>query len=80
MLMAGMKVGDFGLARDVYAKEYYRKTGGGMLPLRCVYVSLRIRFTRMCRWMAPESFMDGVYSVKSDVWMFGVLMWGMLLM
>jgi hypothetical protein len=31
-----MKIGDFGLARDVYAKEYYRKTGGGMLPLRFV--------------------------------------------
>ena len=79
MLMTGMKVGDFGLARDVYAKEYYRKTGGGMLPLRCAHAVVCLLPSRACRWMAPESFMDGVYSVKSDVWMFGVLMWGMLL-
>ena len=30
-----------------------------------------------CRWMAMESFMDGVFTVTSDMWMFGVLMWGM---
>ena len=29
------------------------------------------------RWMAPESIMDGIFSEKSDMWMFGVLMWGM---
>ena len=27
------------------------------------------------RWMAPESIVDGKYSVKSDVWAFGVVMW-----
>ena len=35
-----VKVGDFGMARDVYETEYYKKQGRGLLPLR---------------WMAPES-------------------------
>jgi hypothetical protein len=28
------------------------------------------------RWMSPESIADQVYSKKSDVWMFGALVWG----
>ena len=35
-----VKVGDFGMARDIYETEYYRKQGKGLLPVR---------------WMAPES-------------------------
>ena len=54
-----LKLGDFGMARDIYFTEYYRKTGTGMLPLR---------------WMAPESLFDGIYNVKTDIWMFGMLM------
>ena len=29
------------------------------------------------RWMAPESYFDGTWDARSDVWMFGVLVWGM---
>lgn len=55
-----VKIGDFGLARDVYRNDYYRKEGEGLLPVR---------------WMAPESLIDGVYTTQSDVWAFGVLLW-----
>jgi serine/threonine protein kinase len=27
------------------------------------------------RWMSPESIADQVYSKKSDVWMFGIVMY-----
>lgn len=48
-----VKIGDFGLARDIYKNDYYRKTGEGLLPVR---------------WMAPESLMDGIFTTQSDVW------------
>ena len=55
-----MKIGDFGLTRDIYASNYYRSDLRGMLPVR---------------WMAPESIVDGLSTAQSDVWAFGVLLW-----
>ncbi|KAM4694286.1 proto-oncogene tyrosine-protein kinase ROS [Discoglossus pictus] len=55
-----VKIGDFGLARDVYKNDYYRKQGEGLLPVR---------------WMPPESLIDGIFSIRTDVWSFGVLLW-----
>ncbi|XP_060046544.1 proto-oncogene tyrosine-protein kinase ROS [Erinaceus europaeus] len=58
-----VKIGDFGLARDVYKNDYYRKRGEGLLPVR---------------WMAPESLVDGIFTTQSDVWSFGILTWEIL--
>ncbi|CAB3989128.1 fibroblast growth factor receptor homolog 1-like isoform X2 [Paramuricea clavata] len=58
-----LKVADFGLARDVHAMDYYRKTTDGRLPVK---------------WMAIEALFDRVYSSKSDVWGFGVVLWEIL--
>ncbi|KAL6419470.1 hypothetical protein ACFW04_009355 [Cataglyphis niger] len=55
-----VKIGDFGLARDVYENDYYRKKGQDLLPVR---------------WMAPESLVIGKFTSQSDVWSFGVIMW-----
>ncbi|KAL3280389.1 hypothetical protein HHI36_017874 [Cryptolaemus montrouzieri] len=54
------KVADFGFARDVIASHIYERKSEGRLPIR---------------WMAPESLYDNIFSVKSDVWSFGILMW-----
>ncbi|CAB4014071.1 fibroblast growth factor receptor 4-like isoform X1 [Paramuricea clavata] len=54
------KIADFGLARDIYCENYYRKTSGGRLPLR---------------WMAYESIFNGITTSQSDAWSFGVLLW-----
>uniref|UniRef100_A0A8C6RDK4 Proto-oncogene tyrosine-protein kinase ROS n=1 Tax=Nannospalax galili TaxID=1026970 RepID=A0A8C6RDK4_NANGA len=58
-----VKIGDFGLAREIYKNDYYRKRGEGLLPVR---------------WMAPESLVDGIFTTQSDVWSFGILVWEIL--
>ncbi|XP_060523799.1 tyrosine kinase receptor Cad96Ca-like [Cylas formicarius] len=54
------KVADFGFARDVISSLVYERKSEGRLPIR---------------WMAPESLYDNIFSVKSDIWSFGVLIW-----
>ncbi|CAG9135656.1 unnamed protein product [Plutella xylostella] len=57
-----VKVGDFGMTRDIYETDYYRKGSKGLLPVR---------------WMSPESLKDGVFSSNSDAWSYGVVLWEM---
>ncbi|CAB4030749.1 partial, partial [Paramuricea clavata] len=54
------KVGDFGLARDIYKYQKYSKKSSGFVPIK---------------WMAIESIGDLIFTEKSDVWSFGVLLW-----
>jgi len=55
-----LKIADFGLARDVHSNDYYRKMGDGRLPVK---------------WMAPEALFHRRYTIQSDVWSFGILLW-----
>ncbi|XP_025263429.1 protein sevenless isoform X2 [Camponotus floridanus] len=55
-----IKIGDFGLARNIYKDDYYIMEGERHLPIR---------------WMAPESLRMNRFTSQSDVWSFGVLMW-----
>ncbi|KAK4036254.1 hypothetical protein OUZ56_028317 [Daphnia magna] len=55
-----VKIADFGMSRDIYRADYYRKGGKAMLPVK---------------WMPPEAFLEGVFTSKTDVWSFGVLLW-----
>ncbi|KAG7454096.1 hypothetical protein MATL_G00263880 [Megalops atlanticus] len=54
------KIGDFGMARDIYRASYYRKGGRAMLPVK---------------WMPPEAFLEGIFTCKTDIWSFGILLW-----
>lgn len=54
-----VKISDFGMSRSLYESAYYRVQGTLILPIR---------------WMACETFY-GKFSVKSDAWAFGVVLW-----
>ena len=47
------KLSDFGLARGVHEKDYYKMAARTALPVR---------------WMAPESLLYGKFTIASDVW------------
>ena len=49
-----IKITDFGLSEDVYARNYFRQGKGSAVKLPV-------------KWMAPESLHDGVFSDKTDV-------------
>ncbi|XP_033725200.1 leukocyte tyrosine kinase receptor-like [Pecten maximus] len=51
---------DFGLARDIIQNDSYKKCGRSMLPVR---------------WLPPESYLEGLFTTKSDVWAYGILLW-----
>ncbi|XP_041438591.1 receptor-type tyrosine-protein kinase FLT3 isoform X2 [Xenopus laevis] len=54
------KICDFGLARDIENDSNYVVKGNARLPVK---------------WMAPESIFEGIYTIKSDVWSYGILLW-----
>ncbi|KAL5470991.1 hypothetical protein EMCRGX_G029061 [Ephydatia muelleri] len=55
-----LKICDFGMARDISGKEYYRKSPKGRIPVK---------------WTAPEALEEYLYSFKSDIWSLGIVLW-----
>ncbi|XP_015788029.1 fibroblast growth factor receptor 2-like [Tetranychus urticae] len=55
-----VKICEFGLARDIQHEYNYKTKSSTRLPIK---------------WMTIESIGDQVFTSKSDVWSFGILLW-----
>lgn len=53
-----VKICDFGLAKSLYQNYAYKRNQETPLPYK---------------WLALESIVDGVFSINSDIWSFGIL-------
>ena len=73
------KISDFGLTRDIYVDDAYWKRGAGKCKINIndQFQKVSNIFPVPIKWMAPESLTDHVYTTKSDVWSFGIVLWEM---
>ena len=55
-----IKIADFGLSRLLQMEDIYTAQEGAKFPIK---------------WTAPESLNYNVFTVKSDVWAFGIVLW-----
>lgn len=55
-----VKIADFGLSHKIYASNYYKGTDQDAIPIR---------------WMPIESIMFSKFTIESDIWAFGVVLW-----
>ncbi|KAG8260266.1 hypothetical protein J6590_100798 [Homalodisca vitripennis] len=58
-----VKIGDFGMTRDIQVSNCYTTGQGRPIPIR---------------WTAPEGLKDRVFTSKSDVWSCAVVWWEIL--
>ncbi|CAF3574252.1 unnamed protein product [Rotaria socialis] len=71
------RVSDFGLSRDVFDRDYY------LVPRTTTKekdgVCIQIPPRRLpIRWLSPESIESSRYTIQSDVWSYGILLWELL--
>ncbi|XP_054710825.1 tyrosine-protein kinase transmembrane receptor Ror2-like [Uloborus diversus] len=55
-----VKISDFGLSQKIYAANYYKGNEHDAIPIR---------------WMPLESILYNKFTIESDVWAFGVVLW-----
>uniref|UniRef100_T1JV35 receptor protein-tyrosine kinase n=2 Tax=Tetranychus urticae TaxID=32264 RepID=T1JV35_TETUR len=55
-----VKIADFGLSQKIYMANYYKGNDEDAMPIR---------------WMPLESILFNKFTIESDVWAFGIVLW-----
>lgn len=55
-----VKIADFGLSQKIHSNNYYKGNDEDAMPIR---------------WMPIESIMFNKFTIESDVWAFGIVLW-----
>ncbi|BFG04312.1 tyrosine-protein kinase transmembrane receptor Ror2 [Drosophila madeirensis] len=55
-----VKIADFGLSHKIYLQDYYKGDENDFIPIR---------------WMPLESILYNKFSLESDVWAYGIVLW-----
>lgn len=55
-----VKIADFGLSHKIYMQDYYKGDERDAIPIR---------------WLPLESILYNKYTLESDVWSFGIVLW-----
>lgn len=55
-----VKIADFGLSHKIYSQNYYKGGEDDAIPIR---------------WMPLESILYNKYTIESDIWAYGVVLW-----
>ena len=55
-----VKITDISLSREPYSRDYYHTCARPPMPVR---------------WMAPEGILNYKFTVETDIWSFGVVLW-----
>ncbi|CAF3033085.1 unnamed protein product [Rotaria sp. Silwood2] len=73
------RISDFGLSRDVIDRDYYIVPTTTTTTKENDGTALQITPRRLpIRWLSPESIESSKYTIQSDVWSFGVLLWELM--
>ncbi|CAF2137619.1 unnamed protein product [Rotaria magnacalcarata] len=73
------RISDFGLSRDVIDRDYYVLPNATISSKDKDGKILQTTPRRLpIRWLSPESIESSKYTIQSDVWSFGVLLWELM--
>lgn len=74
------KVADFGMSRGMQDDIYQSTNTTSLKPVRYATQSHARHLTTLLSWTAPEALEFNQYSIQSDVWSFGVLLWELFML